>query len=171
MKLDDIQNKAKRTFSGPIKVLMTEEQKQKANVQELSFDFACRITRLYKYLNEGNLSKADRDIIGAYGLQMLRSASSINANMNEALEPQSDSDFLSKTTISLKEARETNNWLNLFWANGYLMQDEYDSLHKDIDRIIAILVTLKSKVTLRLKREVEEKKSRRSKTKSDDIVF
>ena len=102
---------SKRSFSGPIRQLMSEEEKKQANIQELSFDFACRITRLYKYLNQGNLEKADRDIIGSYGMQMVRSASSINANLNEALHPQSDADFLSKSSIALKEARETYNWL------------------------------------------------------------
>lgn len=141
----------KREFCGPMKELLTEEQKASANIQQLSFDFACRITRLYKYLNEGVLQKADRDIIESYGKQLIRSASSINANMNEAMHPQSDADFLSKTNISLKEARETDNWLNLFYANGYLEQIQYDSLQKDIERIIRILISIVSKVSLRLK--------------------
>lgn len=88
-----------RVFSGELKPLLTEEEKSKAQILELSYDFSCRIIRLYKYLNEGKLSKADRDMIDALGRQLLRSATSINANMNEAQHPQSDADFLSKATI------------------------------------------------------------------------
>jgi len=140
-----------RNFTGPLRPLLSEEEKSTARIEELTFDFACRITRLYKYLNEGNLHKADRDIIDAYGKQMLRSASSINANINEAQHPQSDSDFLSKSNIALKEARETNNWLNLFYANGYLEDIQYNSLSVDISRILRILTMIVGKVSTRLK--------------------
>lgn len=98
-----------RKFENPLKPLMTEDEKKDAQVLELSYDFSCRIIRLYKYLNEGKLSKADRDIVDALGRQLLRSATSINANMNEAQHPQSDADFLSKAIIALKEARESEN--------------------------------------------------------------
>ena len=89
-----------RKFEGELRPLMSEAEKSEAQVLDLSYDFACRIIRLYKYLNEGKLSKADRDIVDALGRQLLRSATSINANMNEAQHPQSDADFLSKATIA-----------------------------------------------------------------------
>ena len=76
-----------------MKPLMSESEKAEAQVLELSYDFSCRIIRLYKYLNEGKLGKADRDIIDAIGRQLVRSATSINANMNEAQHPQSDADY------------------------------------------------------------------------------
>ena len=60
-----------RNFGGTLKPLMSEEEKKEAQILELSYDFACRIIRLYKYLNEGKLSKADRDIIDALGRQVL----------------------------------------------------------------------------------------------------
>ena len=69
-----------RKFEGELQPLMTEEEKKDAQVLELSYDFSCRIIRLYKYLNEGKLSKADRDIVDVLGRQLLRSATSINAN-------------------------------------------------------------------------------------------
>lgn len=56
-----------RTFEGTLKPVMTEEEKKDAQILELSYDFSCRIIRLYKYLNEGKLNKADRDIIDALG--------------------------------------------------------------------------------------------------------
>ena len=139
-----------RTFCGELKPLMTEEEKKDAQVLELSYDFSCRIIRLYKYLNEGKLSKADRDIIDALGRQLVRSATSINANMNEAQHPQSDADFLSKASIALKEARESENWLSLLRDNGYLEPRASESLITDCARINKILITITSKVKKRL---------------------
>ena len=139
-----------RTFNETLKPLMTEAEKAEAQVLELSYDFSCRIIRLYKYLNEGKLSKADRDIVDALGKQLLRSATSINANMNEAQHPQSDADFLSKATIALKEARESENWLSLLRDNGYLSTVQAESLLSDCSRINKILITITAKVKKRL---------------------
>ena len=139
-----------RVFQGEMKPLMTEEEKSNAQVLELSYDFSCRIIRLYKYLNEGKLSKADRDIIDALGRQLVRSATSINANINEAQHPQSDADFLSKASIALKEARESENWLSLLRDNGYLELRAAESLMNDCSRINKILITITAKVRKRL---------------------
>ena len=139
-----------RKFEGEIKPLMSEEKKSKAQILELSYDFSCRIIRLYKFLNEGKLSKADRDVVGAIGLQLLRSATSINANMNEAQHPQSDADFLSKATIALKESRESETWLHLLSDNGYLEPRMSESILHDCTRINKILITITAKVRKRL---------------------
>ena len=139
-----------RKFEWEMKPLMTEEEKKDAQVLELSYDFSCRIIRLYKYLNVGKLSKADRDIIDALGRQLVRSATSINANMNEAQHPQSDADFLSKASIALKEARESENWLRLLSDNGYLEPRASESLLLDCGRINKILITITSKVKKRI---------------------
>jgi len=139
-----------RSFGGEMKPLMTEDEKSNAQILELSYDFSCRIIRLYKFLNEGKLSKADRDIVDALGRQLLRSATSINANLNEAQHPQSDADFLSKASIALKEARESENWLRLLTDNGYLSTVQADSLLSDCSRINKILITITAKVKKRL---------------------
>jgi four helix bundle protein len=139
-----------RKFEGELRPLMTEAEKKEAQVLELSYDFSCRIIRLYKYLNDGKLSKADRDMIDALGRQLVRSATSINANMNEAQHPQSDADFLSKTSIALKEARESENWLRLLSDNGYLDSRQSESLLHDCARINKILITITAKVRKRL---------------------
>ena len=139
-----------RKFEGELRPLMTEAEKEKAQVLELSYDFSCRIIRLYKYLNEGKLGKADRDIVDALGRQLLRSATSINANMNEAQHPQSDADFLSKASIALKEARESENWLSLLRDNRYLEPRASESLLLDCSRINRILITITSKVKKRI---------------------
>jgi len=60
-----------RVFEGDLKPLMSECEMADAQVLELSYDFSCRVIRLYKYLNEGKLSKADRDIIDALGRQLV----------------------------------------------------------------------------------------------------
>lgn len=135
-----------RRFNNPVKPLMMKEEKKDAQVLELSCDFSCRIIRLYKYLNEGKLSMADRDIIDALGRQLFRSATSINANMNEAQHPQSDSDFLSKASIALKESRESETWLSLLKDNGYLEPRAAESLMNDCARINKILITITAKV-------------------------
>ena len=139
-----------RKFDNPLKPLMSEDEKSKAQILDLSYDFSCRIIRLYKYLNEGKLSKADRDIIDALGRQLVRSATSINANMNEAQHPQSDADFLSKASIALKEARESENWLSLLRDNGYLSASQAESILSDCSRINKILITITAKVRKRL---------------------
>lgn len=140
-----------RKFEGELRPLMTEEEKADAQILELSYDFSCRIIRLYKYLNEGKLNKADRDIVDALGRQLLRSATSINANVNEAQHPQSDADFLSKASIALKEARESENWLRLLTDNGYLEPRASESLIADCARINKILIAITAKVRKRLK--------------------
>lgn len=139
-----------RTFGGTLKPLMSEAEKADAQVLELSYDFSCRIIRLYKFLNEGKLSKADRDIIDAVGRQLVRSATSINANINEAQHPQSDSDFLSKASIALKESRESETWLHMLSDNGYLDQRMSESILHDCSRINKILITITSKVKKRI---------------------
>lgn len=139
-----------RTFDGTLKPLLSEEEKKDAKVLELSYDFSCRIIRLYKYLNEGKLTKADRDIIDALGRQLVRSATSINANMNEAQLPQSDADFLSKATIALKESRESETWLHMLSDNGYLDQRMSELILHDCERINKILITITSKVKKRI---------------------
>lgn len=139
-----------RKFNGSLKPLMSEAEKEKAQVLDLTYDFSCRIIRLYKYLNEGKLSKGDRDIVDALGRQLLRSATSINANINEAQHPQSDADFLSKATIALKESRESETWLHMLSDNGYLDSRMSESLLLDCSRINKILITITSKVRKRL---------------------
>ncbi len=122
---------------GKLAPLMTEEQKSSANIQELSYDFACRITRLFQYLTE---DAEYREYI--FSKQTIRSGSSVGANVMEAQHAQSDADFLSKMQIALKEANETEYWLNLLHDNGYLNDDQYSSIHNDCVRILKILNTI-----------------------------
>ena len=106
--------------------------KQENIIQGKTFAFAIRIVNLYKYLcddkKEFVLSK-----------QVLRSGTSIGANIEESIGGQSDKDFLTKVTIAYKEARETVYWLKLLLATDYINQEQADSLFKDADEICKIL--------------------------------
>lgn len=137
---------------------MTEEEKSSAKVEDLAYDFACRITRLYQWGMEGSrefgnqgVDSLSPSIPKSLLSQIFRSGTSIGANLNEARHPQSDADFLSKANIALKEARETEYWLNLLHDNGYINDSQFSSLNTDLSRILRILVTIVGKVSKRLK--------------------
>ena len=116
---------------------MTEGEKQNAGIHELSYDFACRITRLYQYLTED--SEYKEYVISK---QIYRSGTSIGANVRESKHAQSDADFLSKMSIAYIEADETDYWLNLLHDNGYLNDDQFESLSHDMQRILKILTSI-----------------------------
>ena len=100
-----------------------------------SFFFAVRIVNLYKYLcrdkKEFVLSK-----------QLLRSGTSVGANINEAQDAQSRNDFISKLSISLKEARESKYWIELLKETDYLTEKETKSIVEDIIELIKLLTTI-----------------------------
>lgn len=80
---------------------MTEESKATASIHELSYDFGCRITRLFQYLTEDAEYKEY-----VQSKQIYRSGTSIGANVRESKHAQSEADFLSKMSIAYKEADE-----------------------------------------------------------------
>ena len=100
-----------------------------------SKSFAIRIIRLYKYLSDMKkefvLSK-----------QILRSGTSIGANISESVFAQSRMDFVSKMSISLKEASETKYWLDLLYETEYISQEQYDSISDDLGKITGTLVKI-----------------------------
>ena len=104
------------------------------NIQDKSFQFAIRIVNLCKFLreerNEYILSK-----------QLMRSGTSIGANISEAQNAQSRADFLSKLNIALKETTETKYWLRLLEATDYLSKSEFHSVISDCSEIEKILVS------------------------------
>ena len=104
-------------------------------VKEKSFDFAIRIVKLYKYLmdekKEFVLSK-----------QILRSGTSIGANINEAQQGQSKKDFLMKVNIALKECTETKYWIELLSATDYINQEQKESIIKDCIEMEKMLTSL-----------------------------
>ena len=77
-----------------------------------------------------------------FSKHIVRSGTSIGANTREAQHAQSDADFLSKMQIALKEANETEYWLNLLHDNGYLNDEQYTSIHNDCVRLLKLLNTI-----------------------------
>ncbi len=73
---------------------------------------------------------------------MLRSGTSIGANINEALSAQSKRDFVHKLSISLKEARETSYWLNLLKDSEFISKNDYDKLIDRCNEIVKILSSI-----------------------------
>lgn len=136
---------------GKLAPLMNEEEKQNAGIHELSYDFGCRITRLFQYLTEDAEYK---EFIQSK--QIYRSGTSIGANVRESKHAQSDADFLSKMSIAYKEADETDYWLNLLHDNGYLNDDQFLSLSHDCDRILKVLTSIVK--TMKEKIESKSKK-------------
>lgn len=108
-------------------------------VKDKSFDFAVRIVNLYKYLttekNEFILSK-----------QVLRSGTSIGANISEAVQGISTADFIAKLSVSLKEACETDYWIRLLHRTNYIEDEHYKSIINDCQELIRILTSIIKKI-------------------------
>ena len=131
-----------KTYQKPKKerkreTLATEEQKQSMQIAELSYDFAKRIVYLHQYLTQESDDKEYK-----MADQVYRSGTSIGANVRESNHAQSAPDFLSKMQIALKEANETEYWLNLLHDNGYLNDEQYTSIHNDCVRLLKLLNTI-----------------------------
>ncbi len=115
----------------------------KENVlQYKSYDFALRIIKTYQYLctekKEYVLSK-----------QLLRSGTSIGANVEEAIGGQSERDFFAKISISYKEARETHYWIRLLRDSGYFSKEQIASLLNDCDELLKIIGSIKKTIKSR----------------------
>jgi len=111
-------------------------------IQEKSFAFAVRIVNLYKYLRY----EKKEDVLSK---QVLRSGTSIGANIEEGIGGQSDKDFISKLSIAYKEVRETIYWIKLLLKTDFLSPEQAESILQDAEelcKIIAkILITMKNK--------------------------
>lgn len=104
-------------------------------IVEKSFQFSLRIVKLFSHLKE---HKVEREL----ALQLLRSGTSIGANVEEAVGGASRKDFIYKLTIAYKEARETNYWLKLFKEAGLLDAKLAASFIIDCEEIIKILTSI-----------------------------
>ena len=116
-------------------------------IVEKSESFADRITRMYRYLSEKR--QGDKDMLK----QIVRSGTSVGANVSEGQFAQSKADFLTKMTIALKEANETRYWLKRLYAFGSLNEKEYFSIIADIEEIISILTIITRTTRENLKKE------------------
>ena len=104
-------------------------------IVEKSKAFALRIIKLYKYLDANHR-------IGIISTQILKSGISIGANVREAIRAQSKPDFYAKLNISLKEASETEYWLELLHESDYITKEQFESIHSDCEELIKILTAI-----------------------------
>ena len=104
-------------------------------IQDKSFRFAVRIVNLCRYLQaeqkEFVLTK-----------QLLKSGTSIGANVSESQQAQSRPDFVSKLNIALKEAYETNYWLRLLYETKFLADDAFQSIFTDCQELERLLISI-----------------------------
>jgi len=101
----------------------------------LSKDFALRIIKLYVFLRDEK-----KEFV--MSKQILRSGTSIGANARESINAQSKADFISKLNIALKEADETQYWLELLHESGFLNDNQFQSIYDDSSRIVGTLTKI-----------------------------
>jgi four helix bundle protein len=110
-------------------------------VRDKSYLFAVSIVKLYQQLKDQNEFELAR--------QILRSGTSVGANIDEAIGAQSDKDFFTKITIAYKEARETKYWLRLLTDTGYLTKEKASLLLRDNEELLKLLGTIQKTLKLR----------------------
>jgi len=122
-------------------------KKKDSVLRDKSYKFAIRIVKLSQYLRQ---EKKEFDM----SKQILRNGTSIGALIREAEYAQSDADFISKFSISLKEAHETAFWLSLLKDTDYMEEKMYNNLLSDCEEVLSMFVstgkTTKSKKLLTL---------------------
>ncbi|KQM49947.1 four helix bundle protein [Chryseobacterium sp. Leaf201] len=111
-------------------------------VGKKSFEFAVKIVSFYK-----KFSSEKKEFV--MSKQILRSGTSVGANIREALNAQSRPDFIHKLSISQKECDETIYWLELLFATDYISKEEFESLKNPATEILkmirSIIITIKNK--------------------------
>ena len=105
------------------------------SIAEKSMEFAVRVVGLYRYLSEKK-----RECV--MSKQVLRSGTSIGANVREANSAQSKADFIAKMSIALKECDETGYWLELLSRTGFLSREEYISVESDCRELFAMITAI-----------------------------
>ena len=104
-------------------------------VVEKSLEFAVRIVNLCRYLKR---EKKESELVS----QLIKSGTSIGANIKEAQEGQSKNDFVSKMSIALKEASETEYWLEVMYRTDSLTEQQYESMKGDCKELLKILTSI-----------------------------
>jgi four helix bundle protein len=104
-------------------------------VKEKSLDFAIRIVNLYKYLTDSK-----KEFI--MSKQLLRSGTAIGALVRESEHAESKADFIHKLSVALKEANETDYWLELLYRTEYLTEKQYQSINENIIKLLKLLTSI-----------------------------
>ena len=106
---------------------------QEPDIRSRTFEFSVQVIELYKFLQ---FEKKEY----VMGKQLLRSGTSIGANVEEATAAQSKKDFIAKMSIALKEARETNYWLRLLKRTGFIKKDNLINESSEIMNILGAII-------------------------------
>lgn len=117
---------------------MNNEKQMRVNenvVLTKSYDFAVRIVKMYQHLS----SEKKEYILSK---QVIRSGTSIGANIEEAIGGISKADFRAKMSIAYKEARETDYWLRLLKDTGYINEESFNSIKSDLTELSKLLFTI-----------------------------
>lgn len=118
-------------------------EENKNDLLERTTEFALRIVRMYSSLPKTTAAQI-------LGKQVLRSGTSVGAQFRESQRAKSDADFINKLEGCLQEADETAYWLELLVKSEIVPAKKLESLRKETDEIIAILVTIVTKVKKRI---------------------
>ena len=103
-------------------------------IKDKSFDFAVRIVNLFRYLKEKKEFVISK--------QILRSGTSIGANVREALNAESKPDFIHKLSIAQKECDETLYWIELLFKSEIISKNEFDSINNKCTEILKIIKSI-----------------------------
>ncbi len=103
------------------------------DIRSRTFEFSVQVIELYKFLQ----SEKKEYVLGK---QLLRSGTSIGANVEEATAAQSKKDFIAKMSIALKEARETNYWLRLLKRTGFIKKDNLINESSELMNILGAII-------------------------------
>lgn len=100
-----------------------------------SFEFALRIVKLYKYLIE-----VKKEFV--LSKQLLRSGTAVGAMIRESEHAESKSDFIHKLSIALKEANETQYWIELLYKSNFIDEKSFQSIQTDITELLKLLTAI-----------------------------
>ena len=115
--------------------MSVESQNSGNAIADKSMDFAVRVVNLYRQL----VSERNEYVMSR---QLLRSGTSIGANVREAMSAQTKADFVAKMSIALKECNETGYWLELMTRTSFMTDEQYRSLDSDRREIFALLTSI-----------------------------
>ncbi len=120
---------------------------QNSIIKQKSYDFALRIIKLHQFLREQKHFEI--------AAQLVKSATSIGANVEEALAGQSKKDFAAKMAIASKEARETNYWLRLIRDSGLVRRGRVEKLIASSEELLKILTSIVKTSMTKLRAETK----------------
>ena len=108
-------------------------------IKDKSFNFALRIVKFYQFFTESK-----REYI--LSKQLLRSATSVGAMVRESEHAESKADFIHKLSIALKEANESEYWIELLHKSNYIDNNQFKSLSNDLREILKLLISILKKL-------------------------